>query len=187
MLSWMSGGFVLLIILPGLLLNLINITQAKAAMKMAQVTETLTYQMPQQNRVMEQLRPIALELVNRDRAAAGLAPLVEDPLLSSAAELHAIDMANHGYFDHHNANGQGPKERFAALGGSGGVGENIIYTPYGQSEQRSVQLLEHFQSKWMQSPRHRKNLLDSRYTYFGYGIAISPDGKRIYAVQKFAP
>lgn len=187
MLNWMSGCFVLLIILPELLLSLLNITQVKATTKLAQANETLTYQISAQNRIMEQLRPIALELVNRDRALEGLAPLVEDPLLSSAAELHAIDMANYGYYDHYNANGQGPAERFEALGGSGGVGENIIYTPYGRSEPLSVQLLEHFQSRWMASPKHRKNLLDSRYTYFGYGIGISPDGKRIYAVQKFAP
>jgi uncharacterized protein YkwD len=186
MLNRTSGSFVLLAILPGLLLSRNYASQAKASIRIAQTPKTIVHQRP--FRDADQIRQIALELVNRDRAQQGLAPLAEDYLLSGAAGLHAIDMANHSYFDHYNANGQGPTERFSALGGTGGVGENIIYTQILESRKHiDVQLLEDFQLRWMNSSGHRKNLLNPRYTHFGYGIAVSPDGDRVYAVQTFAP
>jgi uncharacterized protein YkwD len=179
-----SGNFVLLAILPGLLLSQIGSSQVNASTKIAQTSESIARQTP--NRSTDQLRQMALELVNRDRAQQSLAPLVEDPLLSGAAGLHALDMANRGYFDHHNPAGQEPTERFAAVGGKGGVAENLVYITISRDKQINGQLLADFQQMWMNSPPHRRNLLNDQCTYFGYGIAISPDGDRVYAVQKFS-
>jgi uncharacterized protein YkwD len=187
MLNRTSGYVLLRSILPGLMLSLLCSTQVNASSPSTQQNPSTAPATKLAYRATDQIRQIALELVNHDRAAQGIAPLVEDRLLSSAAELHALDMARRGYFDHYNPNGQGPTARFIALGGnSPGVAENIVYTFHqGKHPRVTVNNLREFQQRWMNSAGHRRNLLNSRYTSFGYGVAISPDGSRIYAVQMF--
>lgn len=70
----------------------------------------------------------ALTLVNRDRALNGLGQLVEDPLLSQAAQNHAQDMLNRHYYAHISPEGRTPRDRFHQVGGNPriGVGENIM-------------------------------------------------------------
>ncbi|HEY9668625.1 MAG TPA: CAP domain-containing protein, partial [Coleofasciculaceae cyanobacterium] len=137
-------------------------------------------------RSLPESREFALQLVNRDRTINKLSPLVEDPLLSKAAQLHAEDMLKRRYFDHVSPEGTKPRDRFMAVGGSSrmGVGENIL-----QSKKRTIgltyQKLEEFQKGWMYSNGHRANVLDSAYTRFGYGIVVGPLGQT-YAVQMFA-
>lgn len=137
-------------------------------------------------RSLPESRKFALQLVNRDRTINKLSPLVEDPLLSKAAQLHAEDMLKRRYFDHVSPEGKTPRDRFIRVGGSSriGVGENIL-----QSEEPAIgftyQKLEEFQRGWMYSNGHRANLLDPAYTRFGYGIVVGPLGKT-YAVQMFA-
>lgn len=135
---------------------------------------------------LPELRTYALQLVNRDRSLNNLQPLVEDPLLSKAAQLHAEDMLKRHYFNHVSPEGKTPRDRFVAVGGSShvGVGENIlkgnenglVFT-YGKAEQ--------FQRGWMYSNGHRANLLTAEYTRFGYGIVVGVGGQT-YAVQMFA-
>jgi uncharacterized protein YkwD len=96
-------------------------------------------------------------------------------------------MLRRNFFGHYNPRGQSPSDRLIAIGGSGQVAENIGYTYLQSSRQRiDGQLLTNFEQRWMNSEPHRKNLLNSRYTRFGYGIAVSPRGDRVYAVQTFA-
>lgn len=139
-----------------------------------------------QLRSLPESREFALQLVNRDRTLNNVQPLVEDPLLSKAAQLHAEDMLKRQYFDHASPEGKRPRDRFLSVGGSPfvGVGENIV-----RSEQKILGLsysqLEGFQRGWMYSNGHRANLLTPEYTKFGYGIAVGPLGQT-YAVQKFA-
>jgi uncharacterized protein YkwD len=187
MLNRTSGYVLLRSILPGLILSLVCSTQVNASSPSIKQNPSTALSTKLAYRSTEQIRQIALELVNHDRATQGLAPLVEDRLLSSAAELHALDMAHRGYFDHYNPKGQGPTERFIALGGnSPGIAENIVYTFHQGNQPRvTVNNLREFQQRWMNSALHRRNLLNSRYKSFGYGVAISPDGSRIYAVQMF--
>jgi uncharacterized protein YkwD len=137
-------------------------------------------------RSLPELREFALQLVNRDRILNGLQPLVEDPLLSKAAQLHAQDMLNRNYFKHVTPEGKTPRDRFIAVGGSPrmGVGENILWSrgkqlglTYGKAEES--------QRGWMYSNGHRANILTPEYTRFGYGIAVGVGGK-VYAVQTFA-
>ena len=137
-------------------------------------------------RSLPELRAFALELVNRDRTLNNLSPLVEDPLLSKAAQLHAEDMLKRQYFDHVSPEGKTPRDRFIRVGGSSriGVGENILKSKetglgftYGK--------VEAFQRGWMYSNGHRANLLTPEYTKFGYGFVIGAGGQT-YAVQMFA-
>src|SRR5712692_3823298 len=52
-----------------------------------------------------------LELVNRERMAAGLRPLAPDPELTLVARRHSADMFGRGYFAHVTAEGRDPFER----------------------------------------------------------------------------
>ncbi len=53
-----------------------------------------------QSRSLAENRELALILVNRDRQLNGLSPLLEDLLLSQAAQLHAQDMLTRHYYAH---------------------------------------------------------------------------------------
>ncbi|MBD2124267.1 CAP domain-containing protein [Trichocoleus sp. FACHB-262] len=138
-------------------------------------------------RSLPELQKLGLEVMNRDRQLNGLPTLVEDPLLSQAAQLHAQDMMNRHYFAHNSLEGRTPTERFHAIGGAPrvGVGENIIYV-----QDSSVGLtyrdIEMFQKGWMYSNGHRDNILKPEYVKFGYGIVIDPVSGRKFAAQEFA-
>jgi uncharacterized protein YkwD len=137
-------------------------------------------------RSLPQLRQFALALVNRDRQLNGLPPLVEDPLLSQAAQQHTQDMLTRHYFAHVNPDGKTPTDRFVQLGGKGGVGENIAHQTGALGMRLNYGLLERLQKGWMYSEGHRQNLLKRYYTRFGYGIVVDPLSGRMYAAQGFA-
>jgi uncharacterized protein YkwD len=138
-----------------------------------------------QPRQIDFLRQTALDLANRDRSRYGSSTLRPDALLTKAAQRHAEDMLRRNYFSHYSPEGKTPSDRFLAVGGRIGAAENIfmmrdsslVNAPIG------VNRLKFFERGWMQSPGHRRNLLDRRYGRFGFGLAVS--GARIYAVQLF--
>lgn len=140
-----------------------------------------------QQRLLPQLQAFALQLVNRDRAVNGNAPLILDPLLTEAAQLHAQDMLERHYFSPSSPEGQTANERFHQLGGNPAVevAENIFWSRevYSPNTYREV---ENIQTQLMYSTGHRNKLLAPGYTRFGYGIAADPVTNHLYAVQLFA-
>ncbi|MCT7986751.1 CAP domain-containing protein, partial [Laspinema sp. A4] len=112
-----------------------------------------------QSRTLMQSRDLALQLVNRDRQVNGLPPLVADPLLSQAAQIHAQDMFIRNYFSHYSPEGKTPTHRLIEVGGKGGAGENIMKQSSSVDIILSYRLIEDFQKGWMYSPGHRANLL----------------------------
>ena len=138
-----------------------------------------------QSRSQAQLQSYGLQLVNVDRNRHGRSPLAPDPLLTQVAQRHAEDMANRNFFSHANLQGQMPSDRMRAVGGTGNVAENIAYQMSSMGIDPTFELAEVFQRDWMRSTGHRRNLLQPEYTHFGYGIAISKDRTKIYAVQLF--
>jgi uncharacterized protein YkwD len=131
---------------------------------------------------LSQLQQTALDLANRDRNRHGRSSLQPDALLSEAAQRHAEDMLRRHYFSHYTPEGKTPTDRFAAVGGRQGAAENIMMMQ-GRSGV-GYSRLAYFEEQWMHSSRHRRNLLNSEYGRFGYGIASS--GSRVFAVQLFA-
>lgn len=100
-------------------------------------------------------------LVNQERAAAGLAPYEWNADLAVAAQLHAIDMADNGYFDHVSLDGRTFSARARDAGYDGSPrGENIALG------QRSA---EQAMSSWMASGGHRANILSNGSTEIGVG------------------
>ncbi|WP_460195084.1 CAP domain-containing protein [Thermosynechococcus sp. FA-CM-4201] len=140
----------------------------------------------QPKRSLAEIQAFALQLVNRDRQLNGLPPLVADELLTEAAQRHAEDMLKRQYFSHTNPEGQSPMDRFIALGGRGGVGENIMEQKGTPGLVLNYKLIERFQKGWMYSEGHRQNILRPEFTRFGFGIALNAARGEVYAVQMFA-
>jgi uncharacterized protein YkwD len=106
-----------------------------------------------------------LALTNQFRASQGLTALTLNQELNAAADRHSADMLNQDYFDHTGRNGSKPWDRAGALGYSAStIGENIA-AGYGSAE-AVVQ-------GWINSPGHRANLLNFRYTEMGLGYSSS--------------
>lgn len=116
-----------------------------------------------------------LELVNRERAAQGLAPLAADPELTEVARRHSADMFARGYFSHNTPEGVDPFQRIR----EGNVkfltaGENLALAPTLQIAHTGL----------MNSPGHRANIL--RPQFGRVGIGIMDGGRRgIMVTQNF--
>jgi uncharacterized protein YkwD len=136
---------------------------------------------------LPETQSFALQLVNRDRTLNGQSRLSLDPVLSAAAQKHAEDMLKRDYFAHNTPEGQTPRDRFLALGGSPyvGTGENIAYTTE-RLTNLNFASIEKFHKGWMYSNGHRENLLRPEYTHFGYGIVTDGIRGKSYAVQEFS-
>lgn len=101
------------------------------------------------------------ELVNEQRAANGCAALTDDPRLDSAAQAHSDDMAANHYFDHTTPAGVTFDQREKAAGYPSPGGENIAQ---GQTSAQQVM------TDWLNSPGHRANILNCRFTAIGVGL-----------------
>ena len=138
---------------------------------------------------------------NAARTQAGLAAVDWSPRLARIAQGHSEDMARRGYFDHVSPDGVTPRQRGAAAGVSCrkplserqvrvGVLENLYQTTRyasvvehrtGSMRTRTVEWLSPGDvaraavTGWLESPGHRRNLLDIRADAQGIGVAVSPD------------
>jgi uncharacterized protein YkwD len=116
-----------------------------------------------------------LAAANAERANAGLEPLRPDPRLTTVARWRSDDMATRGYFSHDI----GGYMVFTVLRSSGYeyrvAGENLAYnySPAGSSVSAAHSAL-------MNSPAHRENILRGEFTHAGVGLAVVPDGRRVY-------
>ncbi|HZS07286.1 MAG TPA: CvpA family protein [Blastocatellia bacterium] len=108
-----------------------------------------------------------LELVNRERAAAGLAALAPDAELTEVARRHSTDMFVRGYFSHITPEGRSPFDRMRATGVRFlAAGENLALAP----------TLTIAHNGLMNSPGHRANIL--RPSFGRVGIGIMDGGRR---------
>ncbi|HEY6329303.1 MAG TPA: CvpA family protein [Blastocatellia bacterium] len=102
-----------------------------------------------------------LELVNRERAKAGVGPLVADPELTAVARQHSADMFKRGYFSHETPEKLSPFDRMHNAGVTfQSAGENIALAPTLQIAHTGL----------MNSPGHRANILQPRFHRVGIGI-----------------
>ncbi len=107
-----------------------------------------------------------LTLVNKERATAGLAPLVRNTFVDLAAQRYAEEMQQKGFYDHVTPDGRDALDRLIAAGvpvtraRHGAVGENIA-----KGQQSAAEVME----GWMNSEGHRRNILSPDYDQIGIG------------------
>jgi uncharacterized protein YkwD len=126
-----------------------------------------------------------LEATNNARRSNGAGRLEADDSLALAARHHAAEMAELGYISHESPNPQTallPQRVVAAGSATQVVGENIA--TLSPVDRLDAELANSLVAGWLDSPRHRENLLRTDYTHVGFGAATS--GGTVYAVQVFA-
>jgi uncharacterized protein YkwD len=152
------------------------------------------------------------EKTNEERRKAGLGEFSWMSELAMAANAHSADMAGKQYFSH-NGKGFLRRSSVSSRAEQAGVGkrmlaENIAMIPTFRSQQtRTVvdkagnysqqwevagdtysELTDWALEQWMNSPGHRKNILNPELTRLGVGVAIG-DNKGVpyvYLTQDFA-
>lgn len=131
---------------------------------------------PQNPQVNSSKATEILNLVNKERAEAGLPALKSDPQVSKLAQMKAEDMAKNKYFAHNSPTYGSAFDMMNKYGVSyRTAGENIAK---GQKTSQSVM------NGWMNSPGHRANILKNGYTRLGVGYTVDASGTT-YWVQMF--
>lgn len=114
-----------------------------------------------------------LELINADRAAAGVAPLAFNGDLNEAAENHSSWMIATDIFSHTGVGGSTPEQRVTAAGysfnGTWFSGENISWMSNGGAAGFQDEV-DSRHASLMASPGHRANLLNGNFREIGVGF-----------------
>lgn len=115
------------------------------------------------------------DLINKERAKAGLEPLKIDMELQKVARLKAKDMVEKNYFSHQSPTYGSPFDMMRQFNVSfRTAGENIAGN---RTVEGAVQA-------WMNSEGHRKNILNANFNYTGIGVVESPQYGKMF-VQMF--
>lgn len=122
----------------------------------------------------------AFEQTNVVRVQNGLPPFVWDAEIGRMARNHSENMSRLNFFSHVTPDGLRLRDRARAEGivRYSVLGENIAYNqgyedPAGLAVQR-----------WMESPKHRANILSSEFRAMAIGSYVAPDGS-VYLTQTF--
>ena len=107
---------------------------------------------------------VIIALTNTDRVKNGSPLLVENPLLTKAAQMKADDMLARQYYSHTTPEGNSPLYFLDMVGYKYlNAGENLDLTYESTAED--------VHTAWLNSPLHRANLLLPQYTEIGVGVA----------------
>lgn len=103
------------------------------------------------------------QLTNQVRAKYRLRPLRFNCRLYNAAQRHTIDMVNSNRISHRGSDGSSVGSRVKRSGYKfSAVAENVA-----QGQRTPSQVV----NSWMNSPGHRRNILNPQYTDIGVGYA----------------
>ena len=104
-----------------------------------------------------------LGLVNQYRGQNGCRSLSFDGKLADAARKHSQDMATRRYFSHDTPDGVSMADRINA--------ENYRWSMIGENIAEGQKDADAVMTAWMNSPGHRANILNCKYTQIGIGLA----------------
>ena len=122
----------------------------------------------------------AFEQTNLVRVQNGLPPFVWDADVCRMARTHSESMSRERFFAHVTPAGLRLRERARAAGilQYAVLGENIAYNQgYDDPGAFAVE-------RWMQSPKHRANILSPEFRAMAIGSFVAPDGS-VYLTQTF--
>ena len=122
----------------------------------------------------------AFEQTNIARVKNGLAPLAWDPDVCRMARIHSESMSRFGYFSHVTPEGLHLRERARVVGilRYEVLAENIAFNQgYADPGAFAVE-------RWMQSDKHRANILSTEFRAMAIGSFVAADGS-VYLTQTF--
>ena len=133
---------------------------------------------------MNDLEQRLFELTNTQRLFQRLRPLVEVHELSQAARRHSEDMLRRRFFAHVNPDGKTAADRMAAaLNRPVSASAENLWMRTG-AVASAEKIVEEAVAQLMNSRPHRSNILNSRYTHVGAGVAVTRSEVRV--TQLFA-
>jgi len=138
------------------------------------------YIFPKTDSMSAILEAVLIDGTNVNRAERGLSNLTKNNLLEKAAQMKAEDMAAKNYFAHYGPDGSAPWDWIEKTGYQFNyAGENLAINFYDS---------EDVVQAWMNSEKHKENILNNNFTEVGIGIS---QGKYngsdvIFVVQMFA-
>ncbi len=115
-----------------------------------------------------------IELVNQERAAAGLSPVTESAQLTAAANIRAREIVSN--FSHNRPDGTYFNTVLFQ--------NNISYRKAGENIAYGYDTPERVMAEWMNSPSHRANILTDVFTSIGIGYYQDGNGVK-YWTQLF--
>lgn len=120
-----------------------------------------------------------VSLANAARLESGLPALTVNQALTRAAELKAADMASKQYFAHTSPTGVSPWHWFDEAG--------YAYRYAGENLAIHFTRAEDQQQAWMDSEKHRANILNPKYRETGVAVAVYEEqgSKSLVTVQLF--
>jgi uncharacterized protein YkwD len=122
----------------------------------------------------------AFLIINKMRIQAGREPLAWSDELAAVARLHSQNMAEFKFFSHRGLDNKLVSDRADQLmvGKWRSIGENIAFNRgYADPVEKAVEL-------WLDSPEHRRNLMDTTWHESAIGVAKAADGS-VYFTQVF--
>lgn len=125
--------------------------------------------------LIEEYRARVLELVNEARAENGLGKLTTDEKLTKAAQERADELVT--LFGHTRPDGS---KCFTILDEYG-----LSYRSAGENVASGYRTPEEVVEGWLNSPGHRKNILNSSFTKLGVGITPTSGGHAFFWSQMF--
>ncbi|WP_301168845.1 CAP domain-containing protein [Brevibacillus nitrificans] len=124
----------------------------------------------QQVQASEVVKQVA-DLVNQERAKAGLKPVEMDASLNNVAQAKAADMSNNNYFDHTSPTYGSPFDMMKQFG--------VSFMTAGENIAMGQRTAEEVMNQWMNSEGHRQNIMNPSFTKIGVGYING------YWVQEF--
>ena len=126
-----------------------------------------------------------LELINAERTHIGVAPVVLGD--NAAAQIHAESALEHCFASHWGKDGLKPYMRYSLAGGYQSNGENghgsdycvTASDGYTSVENISLEIIEAVEG-WMDSPGHRRNMLDPSHRRVNIGLAWDKYNVKMY-------
>lgn len=103
-----------------------------------------------------------VQLVNQERAKAGLKPLTHRADVKNVAQKKAEDMINSNYFSHTSPNYGSPFDMLKTFG--------ISYSSAGENIAKGQKTPQEVMNAWMNSSGHRANILKPEYDSIGVGF-----------------
>lgn len=119
----------------------------------------------------QELSQAMLDAVNQERQREGLEPFVLNEMLFDMAQGYAEYMADTGRFDHTDAEGNTIVDRAEMVW--------YVYSSLGENIAWNQSSVDEVMKAWMNSPGHRSNILENRFTQLGVGYSNG------YRVQVF--
>jgi uncharacterized protein YkwD len=126
--------------------------------------------------VDEALEVTVLNLINQERLADGLPPLMPHATIQRAARAHGREMFAWGYLTHLSRDGRTPQDRVLGLGVRVHlIGENLAYAADARAAHDAL----------MASDAHRRNILFPQYQLIGIAVIDGGSGG-VIVVEDFS-